>query len=172
MGNVLLTASCEHPAGFPTLRDDVRGLGRKNRAVHHSRGDAVDEARALVEQIQQANIALGSAIQRIHVECKDAGVGGKPAFEHLVETEVGVRYRKAMYLRHIHVTFREAGIDERRLSEIGWSKAKEISRIGADNLRRHFDALAKFARSHTREELIDHLDRRFGVCPRRVAVGR
>ncbi|MFG1210164.1 hypothetical protein V5F79_22825 [Xanthobacter flavus] len=65
-----------------------------------------------------------------------------------------MKYRKARYLISIYECFSKLGLDEARLSAMGWSKAKELVRVVTKD---NFEALADFAQSHSRRELIEHL---------------
>ena len=77
-------------------------------------------------------------------------------------------FRRAMYLISIHDSFTLAGISERRLRGLAWSKAKEIARLPKQQLRANFKRLAEYARQHTRHELIAKINGEFEV-PRRRA---
>lgn len=125
--------------------------------------DALAAAKALVNRVEENYFTLGGVLHHIYVEGlhKAAGFDGKRGFAMYVEKELGVAYRKAMYLIEIYQTFRILGVDEQRLGEIGWSKAKELKRVrdsmGDERLLGDFDSLVDFAKGHSREELISHL---------------
>jgi hypothetical protein len=122
--------------------------------------DALEAAKALVSQVEGTYFTLGGVLHHIYYEGlhKAAGFDGKRGFAIYVEQELGVAYRKAMYLIGTYVKFRRLGVDEKRLAEIGWSKAKEIARIEDDSrLTSDFDSLVAYAKDHSRSELISHL---------------
>ncbi len=74
---------------------------------------------------------------------------GKRGFEDYIEKELGVKYRKARYLINIYDYFTALGIDETKLGQMGWSKAKEL--VGKAT-KENFDELVEFANNHTRDE--------------------
>ncbi|WP_156026309.1 hypothetical protein [Xanthobacter sp. 91] len=118
--------------------------------------DPLKAAARLVERQDRDDFTLGgvlSHIQRYNLHCT-LGYSGTSDFQQYIEQELGVKYRKARYLISIYECFSKLGLDEARLSAMGWSKAKELVRVvNKDN----FDALADFAQSHSRRELIEHL---------------
>lgn len=121
-----------------------------------SEQDALDAAKALVTQAEETYFTLGGVLAHIYYEgiFKAVGFTGKRGFADYVEQELGVQYRKAMYLIDIYVTFRKLGVDERRLTQIGWSKAKELTKFATPE---NFDELVDMAGDKTREELVQHL---------------
>ena len=118
--------------------------------------DALTAAKQLVQQQEETYFALGGVLNHIYTEgtFKLAGYEGKRGFETYVETELGVAYRKAMYLIGIYTYFRSLGVDEKRLAEIGWSKAKELVGVATPE---NFDDYVNFAADHSREELKAHI---------------
>lgn len=80
---------------------------------------------------------------------------GKEGFAKYCEDRLNLRYRKAMALADIYVTFVSVGITEDRVAEVGWSKAWKISRhITEKNAER----LLKFASGHTVVELDEYIE--------------
>jgi hypothetical protein len=130
-----------------------------NRTAANLQHEALEAAKAMASQVDESNFTLGGVLNHIYAEGihKTAGYDGKRGFANYVEKELGIEYRKAMELRTICMIYSQAGVDETRLSEIGWSKAKELARLGVDTLRSNFNALAEFAVAHTRKELIEHI---------------
>jgi hypothetical protein len=118
--------------------------------------DALTAAKQLVQQQEETYFALGGVLNHIYTEgtFKLAGYEGKRGFETYVETELGVAYRKAMYLIGIYTYFRSLGVDEKRLAEIGWSKAKELVGVATPE---NFDEFVNFAADHSREQLKAHI---------------
>lgn len=118
--------------------------------------DALEAAKALIEQVERTYFTLGGVLSHIYAEGihKSVGYDGKRGFADYVEAELGIQYRKAMYLINIYDYFRALGVDETRLGEIGWSKAKElVNHANADN----FDELVDYAKSNTRDDLVKFL---------------
>lgn len=120
--------------------------------------DALDAAKALITQVDEAYFTLGGVLAHIYNEgiykTISEDYSGKRGFALYTSKELNVDYRKAMYLIDIYTTFRRVGADETQLGRIGWSKAKELTRFATvDN----FDLLLDAAASMTRDELIPHL---------------
>lgn len=118
--------------------------------------DALTAAKALVEQSEETYFTLGGVLNHIYTEGSHKMIGfeGKRGFADYVEKSLGVAYRKAMYLISIYTYFRSLGVDEKRLAEIGWSKAKEmVGLVTADA----FNQVVDFASKHSREELSDYI---------------
>jgi hypothetical protein len=150
---------------------DLRVLDSERVSAILSEQDALDAAKALVTQVEETYFTLGGVLAHIYYEgiFKSVGYTGKRGFAEYVEKELGVQYRKAMYLIDIYVHFRKLGVDERRLTEIGWSKAKELTKYATPE---NFDELIELAGTKTREELVEHLRETMvdaeGVNPDRV----
>lgn len=130
--------------------------------------DALDAAEFLVKQADKTYFTLGGVLQHIYTEGihKRLGFEGKRAFSNYVEQRLGVQYRKAMYLIDIYVKFRKLGVDENRLAEIGWSKAKELARIPDDNLEQDFDKLVDKASETSRNDLSEYIKSEYEVATR------
>lgn len=138
--------------------------------------DAHAAAKSLVEQGEKTDFTLGGVLYEIHeqnlywkVRGEDGverDFGGKRGFEEYAEQFLGIQYRKAMYLIKIYTSFRKLDIDESKLGKIGWSKAKELTRLakltdeeGNSILQRDFDKLVEYIEddTNTREDLIEHI---------------
>jgi hypothetical protein len=118
--------------------------------------DALDAAKMLVERVEETYYTLGGVLADIYEQgiYKSVGYDGKRGFADYTQAELGIQYRKAMYLIDIYQRMQALGLDDTRLREIGWSKAKELLRFAtADN----FDDLVDYAKEHTREQLVDYL---------------
>lgn len=128
-------------------------------AILHEQ-DALDAAKALVAQAEETYFTLGGVLAHIYYEgiYKTVGYDGKRGFADYIDRELGIHYRKAMYLIDIYVKFRAIGIDEHRLTQIGWSKAKEIKDYATPD---NFDELLELAQTKSRTELIEHMQRTF-----------
>ncbi len=124
-------------------------------------GDSpIEEVRALVGQAESIYYRLGRLLSEIRWDRRERNLPFDPRY---VEKALRLKYRKAMYLISIHDKFDRAGINERRLKGLAWSKAKEIARLPAQQLRANFGALAEYARNNTREELVAHINDAFDV---------
>jgi hypothetical protein len=118
--------------------------------------DALDAAKMLVERVEETYYTLGGVLADIYEQgiYKSVGYDGKRGFADYTQAELGIQYRKAMYLIDIYQRMQTLGLDDTRLREIGWSKAKELLRFAtAEN----FDDLVDYAKDHTREQLVEHL---------------
>jgi hypothetical protein len=143
-------------------------------------GDVHAAARALIDQGERTDFTLGGILYEIHdgnwfnkvthTDGKEVTYGGKRGFQEYIKEELGIGYRKAMYLIDIYKAFRRHDIDERRLQRIGWSKAKVISQLAKDKFRNadgedvldnDLDELLEFAESNTREDLVNHVSSRY-----------
>ena len=108
------------------------------RKVTKTGASALKAAKGLVEKIGGDFWVLGGVLSFIRrnksfLGMKD-GAGaplydGNKGFASYVLAELGMEYRKAMYYIQIHETFAPLGIDESRLSGIGWSKVKELTYV-------------------------------------------
>ena len=79
---------------------------------------------------------------------------GKEGFAKYCEDRLGLKYRKAMALADIYVTFVSVGIDEQQVANIGWSKAWKVSRhVTEKNSAR----LLKYAAEHSVTELDEYI---------------
>ena len=155
----------------------------------HEHHDAIAAAKALIERSEQTYLMLGGVLHHIYENNlhKAEGYAGKRGFQEFVAKELGIEYRKAMYLMSNYRVFRELSLDAERnekLMAMGWSKAKEIAAIarlrdpetneeyGVAAVEAHFDELADYAVEKTRDELTakiksDFVDMREGE---RIAI--
>lgn len=134
--------------------------------------DAVQAAKELLTQVNRSNFILGGVLKRIldtgiHTRL---GYTGKKGFEDFCSVELGIAYRKARYLIDTYEKFTQIGFDEDRLERIGWSKAKELARIRAEDLQRDIEGLLAYAEGHTRDELIEHVKSGYEVTQRAQTV--
>lgn len=127
-------------------------------------GDALEAAKALVNQVEETYFTLGGVLSHIMHEGlhKSAGYTEKNGFSEFCVNELGMEYRKARYLITIYSKFTMLGVDETKLSAIGWSKAAKIAAIQDDaKLEKNFDKLVTYAAKHTREELESHITKNY-----------
>lgn len=136
------------------------------------KGSAVDAAKSLVRRVDETSYTLGGVLNHIkttgeHEAIVDAkgkkrfakvktDEDGKQisTFAQYCEVELGLEYRKAMYLIDIYRHFAALGVDEKRVAAIGWSKAKELVKVtNADN----FDKMLTYAETHKKDDVIKHV---------------
>lgn len=130
--------------------------------------DALTAAKSLVDRAEQTDFTLGGVLRHIHESgaFKSIGYDGKRGFDDYVKAVLDVDPRKARYLMTIYTAFALIGVDEAKLSEIGWSKAKELARIETGQLRTDFNALYDKAMSMTRDDLIADIKKHYRVTTR------
>ena len=138
----------------------VQGDTEAVRTALATSHDAVQAARDLIIRGEETYFTLGGVLHHI-AEHKDyltitnekneSLYQGQTAFEDFVEAELGIKARKARYLISIYRHFSTLGLDEKRLTTIGWAKAKEIARSGASI--KDTEALLEYAPHHTIAEL-------------------
>jgi hypothetical protein len=121
-----------------------------------SEQDALEAAEALAVKAEETYFTLGGVLAHIYYGdiYKRAGFNGKRGFEEYVEQRLNINYRKAMYLIDIYTTFRRLGVDEKRLSQIGWSKAKELTKHAT---KENFEELVEIADTKSRAELQEYI---------------
>jgi len=160
-GKAKAKTEAEAPAGQsiqPATRNDVPQLihSESVQSILNDT-DALDAAKELVERAAENDYTLGGVLTHIRnngIHQRLGFDGGKDGFSKYIENELGIAYRKAMYLISIYEHFRALDIPEERLAEIGWSKAKELVAITD---RTAFDEAHEYAKAHTRDELIAHV---------------
>lgn len=123
------------------------------------KGDMLETAKSLVTQAEQSFFLLGGVLAEIHrtKAYVEAGFDAEGGWEEFLNAEMGIEYRKAMYLVDIYKTFSKLEIDEARLAKIGWTKAKLLARqlrgANADEIEDLLDA----AEEMTRDDLEQHI---------------
>lgn len=138
------------------------------------KGNPLAVAKTLLTQAEEAYFSLGGVLSHIYyekiyttiknAEGKPKYEAGRAGFEAYVMDELGIAYRKAMYLVNIYMHFTQLGVDEKSLTAIGWSKAKEIVAVSAERMEkdregalRIAEELIEFAKTKSRDELIAHI---------------
>lgn len=122
--------------------------------------DALAAARELVNRSEETYFTLGGVLSTIYRQniFKSLGFDGKRGFADYTAADLGINYRKAMYLLEIYEQFTALGLDETRLAAIGWSKAKELTKHAtAENI----EELLGHAAAMTRTDLQAHIARTF-----------
>ncbi len=132
------------------------------------KGDMLNAAKNLVQQAEKSFFDLGGVLAEIQrtkafMEAgytKEKKIKGKSvsAFEQYINAELGLEYRKAMYLVDIYRKFSGLGVDENRLAQIGWTKLKLVSRGLPNNpTAEDLEDLLSRAEEMTRDDLEDHI---------------
>ncbi len=133
---------------------------------------AIVAVKALLEQVDQTYFNVGGLLTEISESAlhEHHGYEGTKGFHDFVETELGIAYQKARNLIEIYEVFRDPRVMKKltasRLKKLGWSKAKQLARLGADQLIEHWDAVWDMAVNGTRDELIAHIKTNYVVATR------
>lgn len=119
---------------------------------------ALNAAAALVDRVEDTYWKLAGVLYEID----DKGLyreKGCADFKEYAERELGIGYQKARQFVQIYRTFRELNVDHERLSEIGWTKVRDIGRLVANNdgLRDRMDEIMAFAEEHNRADTVNHI---------------
>lgn len=152
----------------PTPVVQIKDMVSVTEAISGNGGDALRAAKALVDRAEQTDMTLGGVLRSIHETgiFKTLGYDGKRGFDDYVEKTLGILSRKARYLMSIYTKFAMLGVDEAKLNEIGWSKAKELARIPDAELKKDFNKLTKLAKEKSRDDLIGHIKTKYEVVTR------
>lgn len=92
----------------------------------------LEVAQELVQEGANIEWRLGGILYHVRVgkqykEIKNGAYAGKGGFADYCAAELGLDYRKAMYLCDIYTKFSRLGIPSERLAQIGWTKAVQIT---------------------------------------------
>lgn len=126
-------------------------------------GDALQAAKDLIAQTEETFFTLGGVLAHIYHEglfTQANNAQGQPYenFASYVEGELNLQYRTAMQHIDIYTKFTAANVDETVLTQISWTKARELARaVTTENV----EELIAFAAEHTREEVIEHVKTNF-----------
>lgn len=96
--------------------------------------DLCEVAEEMAEEAAVQDFRLGGILYHVRIskafrEIKDGEYNVKGGFQQYVEKELGIGYRKAMYLIDIYTKWSRFGLDASKVAEIGWTKAQEIARV-------------------------------------------
>ena len=125
--------------------------------------DALGAAEMLAQRAEMTFYTLGGVLLHIerdglHRDVEDAEGNayeeGQKGFNKYVSEELGLEYRKARYYMQMYQHFTHLGVDEEVVVSVGWTKAREIVKIGDKE-----QALQAFeeAKDMTRDELVDYV---------------
>jgi hypothetical protein len=138
-------------------------MAKRNDAI-----DTIQEIRSLQGESRMLYFRLGELLAELRDERRGSGLRFDAKY---VNKTFQLSYGTAMYLIRIYERFSAAGIGERRLHGLEWSKAKEIARLHPPKLRVHFDRLYNRACRETRQSLIEHIQDKFVVDRRGATTG-
>jgi len=107
-------------------------------------GSALKAAEALVDKELQTEYQLGGILAAIEESAEYLKIQnengeavyqeGHKGFAKFCEDHLGIKYRKAQYLKQIYLKMTNLGIPESKYSKIGWTKLREaIALINEDN---------------------------------------
>jgi hypothetical protein len=129
--------------------------------------DVLAAAKSMNSRINEDYFTFAGVLAHIQIERSYEAILGKDkkpiyvgvdGFRKYCEDELDTKPRKALYLIDIYRHFTQLGSDEKRLTEIGWSKASQISRVAdGDN----FEKLLDYAKKHSKDELQEHIDEKY-----------
>jgi len=132
--------------------------------VEGSPQDVIDAGQSLIDRIEESYFIFGGVLNSIHQKGLHSKIGkdylnNKQGFTQFLKDVYGIEYRKAMFLIQIYKSFSALGIDEKRLSKIGWSKAKEL----VNHLATKDDALKliDFAEKNKIDDLKEHVKTKY-----------
>lgn len=123
----------------------------------------LEAAKSLVVQGEQTDFNLGGVLAEIqsHKTYVTAGYKGDNGWEEYLEAELGLKYRKAMYLIENYKTCVALGIDEERIAHIGWTKLRSIVRVASKLTEKQLEQLLEKANKSTRGELDAFIDKKY-----------
>lgn len=129
-----------------------------------SNEELLELAHEKVEEASTADYTLGGILYHVRLTGAYQDVkeeyGDKGGFELYINEELGMEYRKAMYLIDIYYKFNQYGIGSEVVADIGWTKASQIARVmNEDNA----DALIEVAQSSTVADLKDAIREDFTI---------
>jgi hypothetical protein len=121
--------------------------------------DILDAAKNLVTQAEQTYFNLGGILAEIYrtKAYGEAGYTGEGAWDAYLSQELGLEYRKAMYLIEIYKAFSKLDVDEARLASIGWTKIRLLAKHIKGLSQEDVDSLLDEAENMNRDELSEHI---------------
>ena len=134
----------------------IPSVGDLDSIIEEAGGNLIDAAETTFGKIEQSFFYLGGLLARIRREgvyLKENGgeYEGDSAWDDFCQAEFSFGGAKGGDLARMYTTFAAIpGFDPAKLSDIGWSKVREIQRFVTED---NYEALIEDARSLTREEL-------------------
>jgi hypothetical protein len=126
--------------------------------------DLVELAKEVVEENASSEYRLGGilfhlrrdkAYEKLDKRYAAKGSFGVPSgFQVFINEELGLDYRKAMYLVDIYYKFSKYGIDASKVAEIGWTKASKIAAVMTED---NADDLVELAEGSSVTELSESI---------------
>lgn len=125
-------------------------------ALIESADDICELAHDKVEEADAIDYQLGGILYHVRISgaYKDLheDYAGNKGFDAYCENELGIKYRKAMYLIEIYTAFCQFGISGQVVAEHGWTKCMEIARVMTED---NADELVELAAESSVTELKD-----------------
>jgi hypothetical protein len=119
-------------------------------------GDICDLAQELTHEAANADYRLGGVLYHVRLskayKALNPEYSGINGFGMYAANELGMHYRKAMYLINIYTKWRKYGLDADKVAELGWSKAQIVAQyLNEDNA----DSLLEIAETTAVTDLRD-----------------
>jgi hypothetical protein len=128
--------------------------------------DLCELAHDMAEESAAQDYRLGGVLYHVQVtkayKALDERYEEKGGFALYIQEQLGLGYRKAMYLVEIYTKFNKYGISGEKVAEIGWTKAQVIaSAMQQDNA----EELIELAEANTVEDLKDTIKESYSNKP-------
>lgn len=119
------------PTGMELAREDPEIIALVEDL---SEDELLDLAHDVVEEANSTEYKLGGVLYHVRQSgayrtMEDGAYSGKGGLEAYINNELGMEYRKAMYLIEIYFNFNKFGVGSEVVSRLGWTKCKEIVRV-------------------------------------------
>lgn len=125
-------------------------------ALVNEADDLCELAHDVSEEAAATEYRLGGVLYHVRVtgahKALDDRYAQRGGFGLYVEEQLGVKYRKAMYLIDIYAKFNKYGIPANKVAELGWTKSQEIARVMDEE---NAEELVGIAGENTYEDLKD-----------------
>lgn len=119
-----------------------------------SSDELLELAHEMVEEASTADYKVGGILYHVRLtgayQDVNEDYASKGGFERYINEELGMEYRKAMYLIDIYYKFNQFGIGSDVVASVGWTKASQIARVMTEE---NADALIEAAESSTVADL-------------------
>ena len=120
-----------------------------------SNDELLELAAEKVDEASSAEYIVGGILYHVRLssayqDMEGGAYAGKGGFEEYINVELGMEYRKAMWLIDIYYNFNRFGIGADVVKRLGWTKCKEISRVMTEE---NASALVQAAEEATVSEL-------------------
>lgn len=121
--------------------------------------DICQLAKELAQESASAEFRLGGILYHVrkdgsYIALDPETYSAREGFARYCEQELGLSYRKAMYLAKTYASFCKVGLTSDQFASIGWSKAKELASVVTEENK---DQLIEMAQNSTVVDLIDNI---------------